>query len=259
MVAVLMVSATSIKAQWHDNDLMLWTEVSVVKKIDRQWSVEGGVEYRLRNNLTATDRYNLNLGVGYKLNDWLKVALNYTLINDHNEKVKSEWGTTTKKGYPKYKYTFADYYGVRHRINLSLTASKTFGLFDMSLRERWQYTVRPEKTVSRTYQRTEYYPDMTEKEYDEGTEEHTYEQKCTNYWRNRLVVKYKLSRRFRPYVMCETYVGNGFDKYRLGAGSEIRLTKQHEFDVKYFYQRNNEADLNEENRHVLSVGYTFKF
>ena len=95
----------------------------------------------------------------------------------------------------------ANYWGVRHRFNVSLTGSYSFGNLSVSLRERWQYTYRPEKTVERT------------KVSNGNVEDKTYSGKGKNVWRNRLQLKYKVSSMWRPYVNGETYVaGSGLDK-----------------------------------------------
>jgi hypothetical protein len=131
---------------------------------------------------------------------------------------------------------------------VSLTGSVDFGNLSVSLRERWQYTYRPEKTVERT------------KVSNGKVEDKTYNGKGKNVWRNRLQLKYKLTSLWRPYVNGETYVaGSGLEKYRLSAGTEIRLSKKHSFDVKYLFQKSCSDDDDEGNRHILGFGYTFKF
>lgn len=94
-----------------------------------------------------------------------------------------------------------------------------------------------------------------------GTEadEHTYSGKGKNVWRNRLQAKYKLGNLFRPYANVETYMSNGWDKIRYAVGTELRLNKQHAFDIKYMYQHPFGQDDTDGNRHILGLGYTYKF
>lgn len=232
-MAALLLTTAEVKAE--GDDFGLWAEVNVEKKISRNLSVDGGVELRTRDHVKTVDRWSGSIGASYKLTDWLKASAGYTLLYDNNEK----WNDKQTK--------VANFWGTRHRFNVSLTGSVDFGNLSVSLRERWQYTYRPEKTVERT-------------KVSKGTvEDKTYNGKGKNVWRNRLQLKYKVSKVWRPYVNGETFVSNGMDKYRLSAGTEIRLSKQHSFDVKYLFQKSCGDDDEEGNRHIIGLGYTFKF
>lgn len=232
-MAALLLTTAEVKAE--GDDFGLWSEVNVEKKISRNLSVDGGVELRTRDHVKTVDRWSGSIGASYKLTDWLKASAGYTLLYDNNEK----WNDKQTK--------VANFWGTRHRFNVSLTGSVDFGNLSVSLRERWQYTYRPEKTVERT-------------KVSKGTvEDKTYNGKGKNVWRNRLQLKYKVSKVWRPYVNGETFVSNGMDKYRLSAGTEIRLSKQHSFDVKYLFQKSCGDDDEEGNRHIIGLGYTFKF
>jgi hypothetical protein len=220
----------------QSDDFGMWGELNLEKKLSNKWSLDAGVEYRLRDNLKTSDRLSVGVDLNYKLTDWLKASAGYSLLDDHRYKEND----SGKK--------YADYWGLRYRFNVSLTASHSFGDLSVSLRERWQYTYRPEKTVQRYYT-------------SNGSEadEHTYGGTGKNVWRNRLQLKYKVSPVWRPYVNAETYISNGLDKIRYAAGTEIRLTKQHSFDLKYLFQHSYNNDDNEKNRHIIGIGYTYKF
>ena len=227
-------------------DFGIWTEANVEKKITNRLTVEGGLELRTRDDgFGELDRWSAGVGVSYKITDWLKTGLSYSLLDDHNHKVN----TSGKK--------YADYWGLRHRVNLSLTFSQQFGDLSISLRERWQYTYRPEKTVDRYWN----YTDEEDDRYEGAlADEHTYNGKAKSKWRNRLQLKYKLTKQWRPYVSGESTVGgSGLDKMRYAVGTEWRLTKQHVFDLHYMYQHSYKDDDSEGNRHVLGIGYTYKF
>jgi len=218
-----------------DDDFGVWTEVNVEKKIDSRWSAQGGAELRTRDNSSEIERWSLGADASYKLTSWLKLSAGYTLLRDNNEK----WNDDHDK--------LAEYWGTRHRFNTSLSGSVSFGNFDLSLRERWQYTYRPEVTVSRTNVNSGKVKDKT------------YNGKGKNAWRNRLMLKYKLSHTFRPYINAESTVARSLEKIRYGIGTEIRLDKHHSFDAKYIFQRYYDSDADEGNFHVLGVGYTYKF
>ena len=234
VAALLLVSSVPTMAQ--TDDFGLWSEVNVEKKLNKKWSLDAGLEYRNRDNMKTADRWSFGANVNYKLTDWLKLSAGYSLLDDHYYKLND----SGKK--------YADYWGLRHRFNVSATASKAFGNLTLSLRERWQYTYRPETTVQRYYTAN-----------DTEADEHTYSGKGKNVWRNRLQAKYKLSNMFRPYANVETYMSDGWDKIRYAAGTELRLNKQHSFDIKYMYQHPFSQDDTDANRHILGLGYTYKF
>ena len=234
VLAFMLLASVEVKAE--GDDFGIWTEVDVEKKVSKKLSLEGGLEMRTRDNVKTVDRWSGSVGASYKLTDWLKASAGYTLLYDNNEK----WNDKQTK--------VANFWGTRHRFNVSLTGSVDFGNLSVSLRERWQYTYRPEKTVERT------------KVSNGKVEDKTYNGKGKNVWRNRLQLKYKVTSMWRPYANGETYVaGSGLEKYRLSAGTEIRLSKKHSFDVQYMFQKSCSDDDDEGNRHILGVGYTFKF
>lgn len=234
VLSALLLTSVGVKAE--DDDFGIWTEANVEKKISRNLSVDGGVELRTRDHVKTVDRWSGSIGASYKLTNWLKASAGYTFLYDNNEK----WNDKQTK--------VANFWGMRHRFNVTLTGSVDFGNLSVSLRERWQYTYRPEKTVERT------------KVSNNKVEEKTYNGKGKNVWRNRIQLKYKMSSLWRPYINGETYVaGSGMEKLRLAAGTEIRLSKKHSFDVKYMLQKVYDEDDNEGNRHIVCAGYTFKF
>ena len=233
-MSALLLSSLGVRAE--GDDFGIWTELNVEKKLTNRIGLELFGENRSRNSHETVDRWSVGLGASYKLTNWLKASADYTYLYDHNEK----WNDKQTK--------VANFWGSRHRFNVALTGSVDFGNLSVSLRERWQYTYRPEKTVERT------------KVSNGKVEDKTYNGKGKNVWRNRLQLKYKVTSMWRPYVNGETYVaGSGLEKYRLSAGTEIRLSKKHSFDVKYLFQKSCSDDDDEGNRHILGVGYTFKF
>lgn len=244
LLALLMAQASLFvgSAVAQDDDFGIWTEVNVEKKVSKRLTIDGGLELRTRDNgFGEVDRWSVGVGASYKLTDWLKASLSYSLLDNNNHVVNN----SGKK--------YADYWGLRHRVSLSLAASQQFGLFTASLRERWQYTYRPEKTVDR-------YSNIDNDDYDYGewVDEHTYSGKATNKWRNRFQLRYRASKQWRPFISAESIVGgSGLDKMRYMLGTELRLNKKHSFDLYYMYQHIYKDD-DEGNCHALGVSYTFK-
>lgn len=238
---LLMVSAPAVA---QDDDFGIWTEANVETKVAPWLTLDAGLELRTRDDgFGDIDRWSIGVGGTVKLLPWLKAALSYSFIDDNNHRLN----TSGKK--------YADYWGLRHRVSLSLTASQEFGRFTASLRERWQYTYRPEQTVQR-------YWNIDDDDHDINTyaDDHTYSGKATNKWRQRLQLRYKLTKQWRPFISAESTIGgSGLDKMRYILGTEFRLNKQNSFELSYIYQHSYKDSDNEGNRHVLGLGYTFKF
>ncbi len=240
---MMLAMASIMPAQAQSDDFGIWTEAAVEKKINKKLTLDAEAELRTRDDgFGEIDRWSVGVGATYKLKDYMKLSVGYVFLNDNHHKVNN----TGRK--------YADYWGQRYRFNVSLTISQNFGNLTVSMRERWQYTYRPEKTVKR-------YSNVDNDDYDLGeyVGEHTYQGKGSNMWRYRLQLKYKLTKQWRPYVNAESTIGgSGLDKIRYVAGTEYRLSKQHSFDVRYLYQHVYK-DEDEGNRHVLGLGYTYSF
>ena len=252
MALPLVMSLLTVSpARAQGDDFGIWYDLDIEKRVNNKFDIDFSLGHRSRENHQVADRLNAGIGASYKLTEWLKVSADYSFLYDHNHKVND----SGKK--------YSDFWGLRHRVSVSLTASQQFGRLGISLRERWQYTYRPEKTVDRYWNYTDedddrYYGEPVVK--NGATEQHTYSGKGKSVWRNRLQLKYKVTKMWRPYLAGESYVaGSGLDKIRLSAGTEIRLSKQHWLDVKYLFQKVYDDDDDEGNKHILGIGYTYKF
>ena len=236
LVALIFIAQCSLINAYAGDDFGIWGEMRAEKELGTRWNVGAEIAYRSRDNLKKSDRWDFGIDASYKITPWLKATAGYVLLKDHNYKENSD------------RTIYADYWGTRHRFNVSLTSCASWKQFTFSLRERWQYTYRPEMTVQR------YYTDSGD---DAG--EKVYKGKGKNVWRNRVQVKMKLSKVFRPYVNAESYVARSLEKMRYNAGTEIVLDKHNCFDVKYIYQHRCGEGDGEPDRHVIDIGYTYRF
>lgn len=240
MIMLLMLIPIGTQAQ--SDEFGTWTSVSFDKKLSKQLSIGTELELRTGNNLKNVDRWSAGISVDYRLAKWLKASAGYTYLYDYHPEA----------------YTFQDdgdlnkrtmtYFGSRHRLSASLTASKDFGKLNISLRERWQYTYRPEQADKRM-------------DYQHADLGYSYpvKGKASHVWRNRLQLKYKANNLLRPYLYGETYVdGSGFDKLRLSIGTELKLSKKSALNVGYLFQKPF-GDDDELNKHIINVGYKVSF
>ena len=253
-VMMLLLPLTAV-AQGDDFGLDFSLEAQ--KKLSKAWSLSLEGELRTRDNTKTTDRWSIGLDVDYKVTKWLKASAGYTLLYDNNERISyfeelddEVLDGDADAGDPK---KCAKYWGTRHRFNVSLTFDKKlFGDFKFSLRERWQYTYRPEYTVSERWSYLDNAYDGKEK---------TYESKNVHVLRSRLQVEYdKKGLAVTPYASVEFFNAMSLQKTRFQVGVDWKVAKQHSLGLFYRYQsvRDDEDDL-EPNRHMIGLGYKFKF
>ena len=175
----------------------------------------------------------------------MKADVGYNLLNQHfREDIDYK-----KSG--ALNHLRPEYWGVKHRLHASLTGTyKLQNGLKLSLRERWQYTYRPEKTVQRW-------------DYDEETwEDKVRYGKGKNQLRSRFQIEYdKKNALFTPYASMELYNSWGIEKIRYTLGTDINLSKQHSLGVFYRFQdmKNVDADDYNPDMHYIGLGYKFKF
>jgi len=255
MMFLLAVMMVPVAGMAQSDDFGTSLSIEGVKKIDNKASVGVEAEMRTRDDVKTVDRWSAGVSFGYKLLPWLKASAGYTFLYDNNERISyyNEDDGKVQKGIvnvgdPKKR---GEYWGVRHRFDVSLTGSYKLGRVEFSLRERWQYTYRPEYTVD---QRWSYY--------EEGWdgEEHTYKGKGKNVLRSRLMAEYKI-RHFpaNPFASVETFNAWNLEKIRFTVGADWKINKKNDLEMFYRYQHVNDDSDMEPNRHVIGLAYKVKF
>jgi hypothetical protein len=224
------------------DDFGMWYEVAAEKKLLKGLNVSAEMGFRTRNNTRTADRLNFGVEAEYKIIKWLKISAGYSLL-DYNNKEK----LSLKQDNVRANKWTPSYWGIRHRVNVSLSGSVDIDRLSISLRERWQYTYRPE---------------VANKKYD--IEEMTWEpvlSKHKHLLRSRIQLSYDFPHwKFDPFANVELFNGWPLEKVRYQVGVEYKLKKKHTFQLTYRYQdiRDNEAD-GESDRHLVGLSYKFKF
>lgn len=250
IIALLVATTLPIATQAADDDAGLLVGVSVEKKFNKQWSLELEGEFRSRNNFCTTDRLSLGLSGAYKPLKWLKLDAGYQLLIDNNiEKITYNEPTIDDEGLEVINYNNwrPSYWGLRHRVFASVSASYKIGRVELSLRERWRYTYRPEKTTTRY-------------DFDNQCWEDT-QVKSTNkhILRSRFKVDWDIpSCKVDPWASVEVFNYSMLDKIRYSLGVDYSVQKKHIFGLYYRYQRIYNDD-EEGNTHYVGASYKFKF
>ena len=189
------------------------------------------------------------------------------------------------------------YWRARHRVSLDAAYTQRFWkTMRVTLRERYQLTFLPSKTVNRTRTGPKTETDYTEPEYDALTpadiaalatgdmnawskityeddettteNETEYSQKVKNsknlhVLRSRLTFEIdKKGWSWTPYIYLEPFnnLNDNFhlDKLRAAVGVDYAINKQHKIGFAYIFNHENDDD-GDENIHALSISYRIKF
>ena len=239
---LLMLCTAIFPTLSHADDAGLIVSAGVSRKLTKKLSMGFDAEFRSRNNFRTASRVGLAADVSYKVLPWLKASGGYDLLFDNNQEK-----LTYQDDGVSYNNWRPSYWGLRHRFNVSLTASYKIKRVELSLRERWQYTYRPSKIIDNF-------------DFDEGEwEDHEVKGKGKNMLRSRLQAEWSIPRsKFDPFASVELHMARELEKTRFIIGTAYTIKKTHEFKLYYRYQLTR-GDSDEPNIHMLGLGYTYKF
>ena len=241
-VLLLMLCATLFPTPSLADDAGLLLSVEATRKIKKGLNAGFEAEFRSRNDFRTADRIGVGASISYKLLPWLKASAGYNLlISNNQEKI------TYQDDGVSYNNWRPSYWGLRHRFNVSLTASHKIKRVELSLRERWQYTYRPSKIIDNF-------------DFDEGEwEDHKVRGKDKNVLRSRLQAEWNIPRcKFDPFASVEFHNSKYLDKTRFIVGVDHTIKKTHDFKLYYRYQLTG-SHSSDPNIHMLGLGYTYKF
>lgn len=215
-----LVLLTSQQSFAQNDDLGMAANVEVSKKIFRGLDASIEEEFRLRDNMSETDRFSTALGLSYKLNPYFKFGGAYNLINYNHPKKSWE---------------------VRHRYYLFIQGSYSFSRFNVSLRERFQSTYREGVTETSTR--------ANPKKYLRSKISVSY---------NIRKSKFEPFTSCEFYNTLNDKTNNRMDRISYILGSKYKLNKRNSLEFYYRYINFNEDD-DAQNKHIIGVGYSHKF
>lgn len=305
----------------------LWTEVGATKVLPHNLSLGLDAGFRTNQWFDEASRYDIGIGLGWKPTKHWKFGVGYTFVMKHypletatkhiEDEVEYKYrpaGASENTdfaefmGAPVYtdaagtSYTYRgknvsekDYTRItesfwrpKHRINVDAAYTYRFWkTLRVTLRERYQLSLVPAKTVSRTrtgtkttikyrdpsYSTTDAVTDESTITYDEVSEpevsdagEETEKEKSSktlHTLRSRLTFEIdKKGWRFTPFAYVELFndLGGGFhtDKVRASVGTEYDVAPQHRLQLGYVFNHEKDDD-GDQNIHAISIGYRFKF
>ena len=221
------------------------------RKMER-WTVGGTFDMRLFQNPSKTINVKASLGWKYMWRYFLpevNTKYSYSLDGDGNA-VPVYDGYNDKEGYWRGS----------HRLSASLSASyKPSKRWEFSLKETFQYTYsRKANTMVTKYRLID--EDDPSSAMTSTMEEKQYESKDRSVLRSKATVQYNIRHcPVNPYASVDYGCGLNYttNKWKFTAGTDINLTKQHQLDVFYRYQ--TEDDDDDPNGPLIGIGYKLKF
>lgn len=235
LIAGLMLLPACAFAQ----DFGLSINAGVKKKIVKGLNIAAAFELRTQDLSSEMERIDVGLDVSYKPIEYFKFGVGYDFIYKYTPKHETDSMNVVDS-----------YWSPRNRVNVYVTGILPIGDFELSLRERYQFTHRSRSTAKK-------WNSLGVAQADK-----VISAKNDHEFRSRLKGEYKIRPvHLTPYLALEMYndLTDSFavDKLKVTVGLGYTLKKKHGFDLYYRYTAGI-ADAEDE-MHLLAVGYEFKF
>ncbi len=233
------------------DDVGMSVSASVEKKLPKGFTVGLNAEYRLQDDLSSFERFTVGPSVEYRITKWLKASAGGIFMYVSNE------GKTNYRDDGSVKWIRESKSTPRYRAYVALTGSYSVARFKFSLRERYQYTYRPEYTATRNY--------FTKDGEYNYSEDDVRESVSHNLLRSRLTASYDIRHcPLSPYAYAELYssLDDSFktSKWRYSVGIDWKVNKKNVLSLSWLYEDvKGENDTVNGNSHLIGIGYTFKF
>ena len=265
--ATLLLMSAPLFAQ--SDDFGLWTEFEAEKKISKRIDLSGGLDFRFNDNVGEVSRMRITLGGQYKIIDWLRAEVTYQCISDlSGGEVKADF----KKSNGKFNGYNVDeaYRRDKHRATFGLTGKWKIGRFEVSLRERYQFTHSVATDIDRVRYREEVPGGYTGVSYDFGGYQWIEREEATDrkhhknnhQLRSRISVEYDIPNcKLTPTASYE--LKNSLQdamatvEARMTLGVDWKINKKQSMSFEYIFNDGHYSD--EANLHALKVGYKIKF
>ena len=258
-----------VQAQEVCDEFGVWGTFEFSKKVNKKTKFVIDAEVRSIEAVSNIERIAVGAKLDYKIKEWkelgngnsqiaLKANVGYSFIYGHNlsEKSLKEY----KKDINEYNYNIDEaYWTNRNRTYMTLTGEFKVGRFEISLRERLQYTHTGSATTEETKYRWE------KKGGYNGTwacnkevEPEFKEAKNNLSLRSRMSVKYDIPDcKITPFMSAELYTRldqwQAFDKARYRAGASYKINKDNSISLYYLYQQ---VSGNDPNGHAIGFEYS---
>lgn len=267
--AILVAPIQHITAQESSDEFGVWGTFEFSKKVNKKTKFVIDAEVRSIEAVSNIERIAVGAKLDYKIKEWknadkskpqfeLKTNIGYCFIYGHNLREKSYKDFIEEVG--EYNYNIDEaYWATRNRVYLTLTGELKAGRFEISLRERLQYTHTGSVTIDETKYRWEKQGGI-KGEWAPTTEiePELKEAKENLSLRSRLSVKYDIPNcKISPFISAELYTRLDkwqiFDKARYRAGASYKINKKNDISLFYLYE---DVSGNDPNCHAIGFEYS---
>ena len=262
------IPASHMHAQECNDDFGAWGTFEFSQKVNKKTKFVIDAEIRSIEAVSEIERIAIGAKLDYKIKEWkdlgennsqieLKTNIGYSFIYGHNLSEKSLKEFVADADEYDYNIDHA-YWAVKNRAYFTLTGEFKVGRFEISLRERLQYT----HTGSATTEETKYRWEYSDKEEDficnEEKKNELKEAKDNLALRSRLSIKYDIPNcKVNPFISAELYTRldkwQTFDKARYRAGATYKINKKNSISLYYLYQ---DVSGNDPNGHAVGFEYS---
>lgn len=255
-----------------DNDkdeFGVWTTFEIAQKANKRTKLAFDAELRSIEGVSNVERVAVGAKVDYKIAEWkaengnkfqLKTNAGYSFIVSHSLAETSIKDIIDAEN-NIYEYNVdAAYWTTRNRVYATLSGEYKVGRFEISLRERLQYTHTNSATIDETKYRWEYTDIIAGTgELVPETEREFKDAKHNLSLRSRLSVKYDIpNSKITPFISAELYTKlnewKGYDKMRYRAGASYKINKKNSVSLYYLYQ--DISDIDEPGGHAIGLEYS---
>lgn len=268
-IAITIIPLQSINAQKSSDDFGIWGTVEFSKKVNKKSKFVIDAEVRSIEAVSDFERIAVGAKLDYEIKQWknpeklvskveLKSNLGYCFIYGHYLSEKNLKEYVEEVG--EYNYNIDEaYWAARNRVYLTLTGEMNIGRFEISLRERLQYTHTGSVTIDETKYRWEKQGGI-KGEWTPTTEiePELKEVKENLSLRSRLSIKYDIPNcKINPFISAELYTRldkwQAFDKARYRAGASYKINKKNDISLFYLYE---DVSGNDPDCHAIGFEYS---
>lgn len=268
-IAITIMPLHNINAQKSSDDFGIWGTFEFSKKVNKKSKFVIDAEVRSIEAVSDFERIAVGAKLDYEIKQWknpeklvskaeLKSNLGYCFIYGHYLSEKNLKEYVEEVG--EYNYNIDEaYWAARNRVYLTLTGEINIGRFEVSLRERLQYTHTGAVTIDETKYRWEKQGGI-KGEWAPTTEiePELKEVKENLSLRSRLSIKYDIPNcKINPFISAELYTRldkwQAFDKARYRAGASYKINKNNDISLFYLFE---DVSGNDPDCHAIGFEYS---
>ena len=268
-IAITIMPLHNINAQKSSDDFGIWGTFEFSKKVNKKSKFVIDAEVRSIEAVSDFERIAVGAKLDYEIKQWknpeklvskaeLKSNLGYCFIYGHYLSEKNLKEYVEEVG--EYNYNIDEaYWAARNRVYLTLTGEINIGRFEVSLRERLQYTHTGAVTIDERKYRWEKQGGI-KGEWAPTTEiePELKEVKENLSLRSRLSIKYDIPNcKINPFISAELYTRldkwQAFDKARYRAGASYKINKNNDISLFYLFE---DVSGNDPDCHAIGFEYS---